>query len=142
MKKIKNPENKCAHLKILNKDPNNKFEVMLKKQKELQDALGNSIDDLNDKQKVQMFKEMLICLMAENIEALDRLPWKIWRNYDTYKLSKEEFLEFEFEICDCFFFFMNMLLIFKIDAKRLYNLYISKQKENLDRIKRGYSKGK
>lgn len=139
---IKNPENKCSHLDIPNEDPSNKLEIIIQKQKELQEALGNDICNLDDKQKVAMFKEFMICLMAENVEALDRLPWKIWKNYKSYTLTEEEKIEFEFEICDMLHFFVNMLLIFNIDAKRIFNLYLSKQKENNDRITRGYSKVK
>ena len=142
VEETKNQENKCSHLEILDEDPINKFEDMLQKQKELQNALGNNMDNLSDKEKVAKFKEWYICIMAEFVETLDKLPWKEWKNYKTYELSKEESLELEFELIDIFHFYMNILLVFKVDPKRFYNLYNAKWKENHDRIKRGYSKSK
>lgn len=71
--------------------------------------------------------------------------WKNWKKSfaEAQKkklsdLSEGELLELQFEVIDMFQFWFNMALAVGVDAKRFYNLYQAKVRENYDRIKRGY----
>ena len=140
MEYVKNPENKCSQLEVFNDDPGHKLEIMFSLQEKLQNSLGNNLKDLSWEKKVEKFKEMFIALLDEQNEALNRLAWKPWKKYEKIDLNEEENLELYFEILDSWFFLINQCLIFGLDAKKFFNLYIAKHKENIDRISRGYSK--
>jgi len=71
--------------------------------------------------------------------------WKKWKKaYPEYSnkkfsdLSLEDQLECKFEIVDMLHFFMNYAASIGMTSKEMYNMYMSKNKENRDRQKRGY----
>ena len=71
--------------------------------------------------------------------------WKKWKKaYSTYSdikfsdLSENDQLECKFEIIDILHFFMNMAVSVGMTPKEMYNMYMSKNKENIARQKRGY----
>jgi hypothetical protein len=71
--------------------------------------------------------------------------WKKWKKaYPEYSdkkfsdLSPEDQLECKFEIVDMLHFFMNYAASIGMTSKEMYNMYMSKNKENRDRQKRGY----
>ena len=71
--------------------------------------------------------------------------WKRWKKaYTEYSdkkfsdLSLEDQLECKFEIVDMLHFFMNYAASIGMTSQEMYNMYMSKNKENRDRQKRGY----
>ena len=134
-----NPENKCAHLTMTNDDSSHKLEIMFGLQEQLQENLGNNLKDIPWEEKIKKFKEMYIALLDEQNETLNRIAWKPWKKYKKLDLNEEELLELKYELVDTWFFLMNQCLIFGLGAKEFFNLYVAKQKENNDRIIRGYS---
>ncbi len=71
--------------------------------------------------------------------------WKYWKKdhskYNTLKfsdLSEDDQLECKFEIIDMLHFFMNYAISIGMTPKEMYNMYMSKNKENRDRQTRGY----
>lgn len=71
--------------------------------------------------------------------------WKRWKKahntYDKIKfsdLSKRDQLECKFEIIDILHFFMNYAISVGMTPEEMYNMYMSKNKENRDRQSRGY----
>jgi len=71
--------------------------------------------------------------------------WKYWKkDYTKYEnikfsdLSTSDQLEAKFEIIDMLHFFMNYAISIGMTSQEIYNMYISKNKENLARQKRGY----
>jgi hypothetical protein len=71
--------------------------------------------------------------------------WKYWKqDYSKYEnmkfsdLSKSDQLECKFEIIDILHFFLNMAISIGMTPQEMYNMYMSKNKENRDRQKRGY----
>lgn len=71
--------------------------------------------------------------------------WKRWKklhtSYEKLKftdLSAEDQLECKFEIIDILHFYMNMAASIGMTSQEMYNMYMSKNKENRERQKRGY----
>lgn len=140
------------------------FLVMLEMQKALQEALfkkNPQVQDVNNLntlgQKADWLRDNKIAFDDEFRETMDALAgmnkpekersalWKKWKkNYDTLrseefnKLSTDEQIELKFEVCDMFHFFMNMMLAVNMSAEDMFVYYYYKNKENFDRIKRGY----
>lgn len=159
--KITNAVNEYNYLKNNSKDP---FEFMLSMQKELQIALFHknpkvqNINELNTLGEIaDWLRDNKIAFDDEYRETVDALAgmekspkersalWKKWKaNYDTLRsekledLSEDERTELKFEICDMFHFFMNMMLSVNLTAEEMFVYYLYKNKENFDRIKRGY----
>lgn len=71
--------------------------------------------------------------------------WKRWKKaYDSYEkmrfseLTETDQLECKFEIIDMLHFFMNYAISIGMTPKEMYNMYMSKNKENRNRQKNGY----
>jgi hypothetical protein len=71
--------------------------------------------------------------------------WKRWKKaYPEYSdkkfsdLSEEDQIECKFEIIDMLHFFMNYAASIGMTSQEMYNMYMSKNKENRERQKRGY----
>lgn len=71
--------------------------------------------------------------------------WKKWKKaYSTYSekkfsdLSESDQIECKFEIIDMLHFFMNYAASIGMTSQEMYNMYMSKNKENRERQKRGY----
>jgi hypothetical protein len=71
--------------------------------------------------------------------------WKKWKkdytSYDKKKfsdLSESDQIECKFEIIDMLHFFMNYATSIGMTSREMYNMYMSKNKENRERQKRGY----
>jgi dimeric dUTPase (all-alpha-NTP-PPase superfamily) len=78
----------------------------------------------------------------EMAELIERLPHKSWKSYNPLQKigweSEEQKLETWYEYIDVFHFFLNVGLLLGITADDFVKLYITKNKENFDRQKRGY----
>jgi hypothetical protein len=71
--------------------------------------------------------------------------WKRWKKaHPTYSdkkfsdLSESDQIECKFEIVDMLHFFMNYAASIGMTSQEMYNMYMSKNKENRERQKRGY----
>jgi len=78
-----------------------------------------------------------IRLCVEFGELMNKLPYKPWKKYPS-RMSTDETLEMQFEMIDMLHFFVNMMMGAGITAERAYNLYVSKNRENVRRQKNGY----
>jgi dimeric dUTPase (all-alpha-NTP-PPase superfamily) len=147
-----NPENKCSHLfknyitaqdKL--KDP---FQDLFNMQLTLQKFLASRGRGVDYSTETYLHKINDITVQWRNLtlefaELLERLPFKEWKTYTDDQLSgnkmtEEEQLEIWYEYADMFHFFMNIGLALGIDGNILERLYVTKNKENFDRQKRGY----
>jgi dimeric dUTPase (all-alpha-NTP-PPase superfamily) len=146
-----NPENKCSHLYENFKDEDKLqsplrdiFNMQLSLQKKLA-ATGRGVDYENADFMTNI-KDISIQwrnLSLEFAELLERLPYKEWKTYAPEKLtpegySEEQTLETLYEYADMFHFFINIGLALGVDGDALERLYVTKNKENFDRQKRGY----
>ena len=97
----------------------------------------------------------LHAFMDEVMEMMDALggikdgygngAWKYWKqDYKKAKedtladLSNRDLLELKFEYVDMFHFFINWGLMLGMTGTELIDMYVSKNKENFERQKRGY----
>lgn len=141
-----NPENVCADLDTDGLTvPINPLSAIFRIQEKLQEHYGKLPSQLSpEKELPQFIKDMVLAATDELHELLNRTPWKPWRSYkfpEDYHPSDEELREIKMELVDVFHFFINLCLAFNMSADELFKFYIAKNKENLDRIKRGYAKG-
>lgn len=73
-------------------------------------------------------------LGCETTELLDALPWKPWKK--SYK--EVDINNVHIEIVDMMHFVVEIALIWGLDSKTLFQLYMKKMQENIDRQKKGY----
>lgn len=78
-------------------------------------------------------------------DGIGSAVWKRWKkDFSKSKdmkisdLSEEDQLELKFEIVDILHFFINMAVSIGMTPQEMYNMYISKNKENHERQLRGY----
>ncbi len=144
-----NPENKCAHLydQKINTDLTDFIVDAFRLQSELQKRLskeGKALDyeHATFSERIQDITTQWRNMNLEMSELLERLPYKEWKNYsDEQKLNwlnREHQLEVWYEYIDVFHFFLNVGLALGISGPVFERLYLTKNKENLDRQDRGY----
>lgn len=73
-------------------------------------------------------------LGCETTELLDALPWKPWKK----SYEKVDLNNVHIEIVDMMHFLVEIALIWGLDSKALYTLYMKKMQENIDRQNKGY----
>ena len=137
-----NPENICKDLKVLDENPSDKLEKMFEMQQSLQEALGSIKAGLPIEERTALIKDMILATTDELHELLARFPWKPWKSYVGFSKTEDGWKETRMEVVDIFHFFMNLCILVDLTPKDLYNYYTSKNQENFDRIKRGYSKSR
>jgi len=156
-----NNENKLSHLKM----DNNSYpdlDKLFDTQASLQKFISKNLDItditeplINVKTKVEWllknkhafddeFSEMLDAVGGIN-DGIGSAGWKWWKikNKDTalhngVVLTPEDLLELKFEYIDMLHFFINMGIILGLNGSEVMNLYMAKNKENIERQKRGY----
>ena len=118
------------------------MEKMLEMQKELQGYLGFDFEEMSIEERVAFIKEHSIHLNQEVNEALYELPYfKPWKDYS--KITDDEVVKglvaYKEELVDAFHFFMNMMLAIDFTADEFEAMYMNKNKENIERQRRGYT---
>jgi len=96
---------------------------MLEEQKKFQRNFY-SPEKIDEKEKVILTKETVLCLHKEVDEVLDTTNWKLHRNLNK-KTNKEEIKE---EIIDCFKYLLNLCVIWNISEKEIEDSFIKKSK--------------
>lgn len=141
---ILNKENKCASLKVDDMYKNQKCALltMFEMQKNFQIRCGKDPDKMSFKERVDQITIHWRNMNCEMSELLERLPFKEWKNYTSDQLSgwisEEQKLETFFEYIDLIHFVMNIGIYLGLDARQIFNLYVSKNKENFARQDRNY----
>jgi len=125
-----------------NKYGNDKLDNIVKNQKELMEQIfnkrGDSIDFLEKDDVLKINKDPLhlnkalknhvLAINDELAELQRELDWKWWTNKK--KIHRDNINE---ELIDIIFFTIQALIINGNDAKDIFNLYMDKLQENLDR---------
>lgn len=109
----------------------------LKLQSELQDKIGARLDILTYEEKEKWSKENVLAMQAEIIEFISWMNWKHWKKTKV-DYDKERIREIRLEIIDIFHFWMNLCIIWGMDAEMIEDYYITKQKINMKRQEDGY----
>ena len=152
-----NSDNKCADLKVEDhySNTNDTLGLIYNKQKELQSRLGFDFTDwsldkiakfwtVNKHAMSDELNEMFDALGGIN-DGIGSAAWKYWKQ-DNLKagsmtikdLSESDRLELFYEWIDGLHFYMNFAISIGMTSEDIVNLYIAKQKENINRQERGY----
>lgn len=98
---------------------------------DMQKSLNNEIKQkrkLDNFTKEEWMQKETLAMLSELAELLDEVNFKWWKNpkpVDETKVKEE--------LVDIMHFFISMCLIYDMDAKELFQMYIDKNKENFDR---------
>jgi|TARA_B110000908_G_C10200479_1_gene425076 hypothetical protein len=150
-----NLDNKCSDLNIENKKSDSLDHIFEIQKKSQENNYNFNFEDLSLKEIADIWFSNKHALDDEICEMFDALggvkdgignaAWKYWKKDHskakemTIKdLSKEDLLELKFEIVDAFHFLINFGVSIGMTGSEFYNLFVSKNKENTDRQKRGY----
>lgn len=121
----------------MNKDKlTHMFEMQFNLQKNLNTF--NKIETTADKQ--QFINQNLLAIFEETVEIMRETAYK---NPDFCKFGWKKNQQFNIEkakdeIIDLWHFLMNLCLVFDMSADEFYNLYLKKNKINIERKKNGY----
>lgn len=118
------------------------FKEVYLTQKELQKFMGLNLDEMSIKEKMSYVKEHSFWISDEISEMIHELPFmKPWSKKHE-KLSDEELQQMikngKKEFVDVFTFFLNVMLGLNFDVDELFEMYMEKNKENINRQKNGY----
>lgn len=152
-----NTDNKCATLTIddLYSSSTSHLKDIFDVQSSTQKMYGWNFEDMTLFQIREFWDMNSHALVDEIHEATDALGgvndgigsavWKRWKkDFPKSKtlmisdLTPADNLELKFEIVDILHFFINMAISIGMTPQEMYNMYMSKNKENWDRQKRGY----
>lgn len=157
--KIKNFQ-ECSHLEIEDNysTSTNTLADLMMLQKEIQENVyGYDFKQLqsNMKELVDFWKWNQLAIQSEIMEAFDALggikdgvgsaSWKPWKkenknmiNKSLSNLSDGDLKELKMELIDIQHFLFNLMLSVGMTPQEVFNYYYSKNKENIERQKRGY----
>ena len=138
-----NPDNSCASLETgVYATDGDKLEEMLSLQSRLQSLYGAHPDDMDAIDRQRLIGNMTLAATDELHEFLNRTPWKPWKVYRSsdFDPTPDELKEIKMELVDVLHFWMVLCLAFNMSADEIFGFYMAKNKENIDRLDRGYSK--
>lgn len=111
-----------------------KLDHIFELQKELNDRIGFGINPFNQEEKIQWILNVVRALQQELAEIVDAVPWKWWAHYQTFDEQNVRV-----ELVDVLHFLVLLAQILGLSAEDIYQLYLQKNKVNLDRLKTGYT---
>tara|TARA_R100001244_G_scaffold11860_2_gene14019 strand:+ start:620 stop:1078 length:459 start_codon:yes stop_codon:yes gene_type:complete len=150
-----NKDNKCADLHTkLGKSEDWDFIFDLQKRTQ-EGTYGFKFNDLSLKELASFWctnKHALEDELSEMFDALGGIDdgignaaWKYWKANHVLAdkmtiddLSDRDLKELKFEIVDAFHFLINFAVSINMTGSQLFNMYISKNAENIDRQKNNY----
>ena len=115
-----------------------RFTNMLDEMMDLQTRFVKKFFDpygMSEKDRVRWTKELMVCLMAEMSETLNWTCWKHWKNYHG---KKNNDLEIQYELVDMLHFLMDLMILWKMDVRTVFSMYVQKSRENFRRQKEEY----
>jgi len=153
-----NTDNQCSDLTIedLYSQSKDTLGDIMALQKDTQNTVyGWNFDNMTLREIMSFWHANTHAIVDEIHEATDALGgikdgsgnaiWKYWKKdfskYSNMKfadLSESDQLECKFEIVDMLHFFMNYAISIGMTPQEMFNMYMSKNKENRDRQVRGY----
>ena len=153
-----NTDNQCSDLTIedLYSQSKDTLGDIMALQKDTQNNVyGWNFDNMTLREIMSFWHSNTHAMVDEIHEATDALGgikdgsgnaiWKYWKkdfskyaNMKFSDLSESDQLECKFEIVDMLHFFMNYAISIGMTPQEMFNMYMSKNKENRDRQARGY----
>lgn len=150
-------QNKCAQLKVEDhySKSSDTLGDLMKIQKEIQENVYGY--NFNALRRSNVSASSFFLMNYEAIQdelrefrnamggKLGSAIWKPWKSNHVDSLnscledmSEEDRLELQYELIDIQHFVFNLALMIDLTPQEFFNLYYAKNKENMDRQKRGY----
>jgi len=153
-----NVDNKCSDLTVedlFSKSSDTLGDIVNLQAKTQRDVYGYKFEEMSLRDIMDFWHMNNHALIDEIHEATDALGgikdgsgsaiWKKWKkDYSKFEnvkfsdLSPEDQRECEFEIIDIIHFVLNYCISIGMDANKIYNLFMAKNKENIRRQKNNY----
>lgn len=113
------------------------FGKMLLSQRILEKTLGHDVTKMDDKQRIEYFRDQMLMFYAELAEMLQEWPWKTHKTYTTLEVNREKFLE---EAVDCFVFLLNATAALKdVNEREIIKSATNVEVKNFLRAAHGYT---
>lgn len=106
-----------------------KLEIMFDMQKKLQKQLGYNFIAFDN----NYFNLMFIGCITELSEVIENTMWKPWK-----LSSRNNIIKTQEELIDVFHFLINMCIACNLSPEELFEKFIKKNNENMERNKHGY----
>ena len=103
-------------------------------QKALNKRIGVDTDAMDDEQQVHWLLNYSRALSQETAEMIDSVPWKWWAKYQKYDRPNVQV-----EIVDMLHFLVSLAQVAGLTAKDVHDLYMKKNRVNLQRQDSGYA---
>lgn len=113
------------------------LQELLNRQVALQKRIGCELQQLSQEEREKWTKENMIAIVAELVELLEWMNWKHWKKTKVV-VTPERLKEIQMEIIDIFHFWMNLCIIWEMDAEKIKELYFEKNEINYKRQDAGY----
>jgi len=113
------------------------FTNMLDEMMRLQKSFGKKFvdfDNLSVEEKERWTKEFIICCLDELSEILNCTNHRHWKT-PIYPINE---IEIKYEIIDLLHFVLSLMLVWGMSPEEVFSVYVTKNRENNDRQKRGY----
>lgn len=110
----------------------NRLAVMLEKQAQINSMFIPSKIDLDAKKFWTM--RMKMAMDVEISEMLEQMRFKWWKK-NQQEIDEKEL---KYELIDALHFLLSMMIIWGMDSNEIYEMYLTKAQENIDRQQRGY----
>jgi hypothetical protein len=153
-----NIDNECADLKIedlYSKSTDTLGDIMNLQKDTQENTYDFNFGNMSLREVMNFWHVNTHALVDEIHEATDALGgikdgsgnavWKYWKkDFEKYgamkfnDLSINDQLECKFEIVDMLHFFMNYAISIGMTPEEMFNMFMTKNKENRDRQERGY----
>lgn len=149
-----NIDNECNSLNV-NKEKSEDFDYIFELQSQLQERLGYNFDKMSLKEVCDFWlfnKHAMSDELSEMFDALGGIKdgignavWKKWKSrhdvadrIHVENLTDSDYKELCFEVVDMFHFAINFAISIGMSGSDLFNMYVSKNKENHNRQDNGY----
>jgi dimeric dUTPase (all-alpha-NTP-PPase superfamily) len=114
--------------------PPDKFEHLFALQHQLNLRIGLDTAALTEEQQVQWVLNYCRAASQELAELTDSVPWKWWAKYQTFDKANARV-----EVVDLFHFLISLAQVLGMSASDVHDLYLQKNKLNLQRQDTGYA---
>ena len=116
-------------------DQPDQLRELFRMQKALNERIGVSTNEFNDKQKTEWVLNYCRAMSQELAELTDSVPWKWWAKYQ--KLDEQNA---RVEVVDLFHFLISLAQTLGMSADDVFEAYLKKNEVNFKRQESGYTK--
>lgn len=102
-----------------------------------QASMGYVPTRMTQEEKMEVIRQYVLALNVEQVELLNELPWKPWKNYPHILIDYDKVTE---EWVDCLVFLFDQAIILGITSKEIEQTFERVLEKLFNRINDKYSK--